>query len=332
MKVSLASEKVIRSPSGKAITKTHLATKMVKNSRVKAHAFIPGGKLEIINTRYINQLVSSGFWLKSSIKRDALQVVITTLKKVEVLKNCEFFTVIAQQTIQENLGLRVPCQVFDKVWLERKDKSRIGRFVLALYWLVIPIKNLLRKQFKDKALKNLGRWQWEAKTYCTDTNLLIRDFMLLTQSIDLDASLVNAANMACLKHVDGDLVKVDVSSLTEYEYAHRRGLSKQIMTEYELDKDLASLNKVLELTFGYRHNKVVWLGITDGLTKHTINLSSLYALTDTLAIDLVSRAHQKFIKDAIYALPFTPTVNIQLLIEVLTLQLVAQDYTVRLFK
>lgn len=88
MKVSLPSKKVIRAPSGKVITKTDLANKLVKNSRLKSHAFIPGGKLEIINTRYINQFISEGYWLKKVANRNELYV-IKKKTKTKRRGNCE---------------------------------------------------------------------------------------------------------------------------------------------------------------------------------------------------------------------------------------------------
>lgn len=332
MKVSLSSKTVVRSPSGKVITKTDLANKMAKNSRLKLHAFIPGGKLEIINTRYINQFISAGFWLKRAVKRDELQAIKNVLKEVERAKNNEFFTVIAQQRIQEELGLRLPYQVFDRQWLERKDKSRIGGFVLVLYWLVIPIKNLLRKLRYETPLSQVAAWQWVERSQYDPVNLLLNDFMLLTQSIKLGTLFDGSVQQARLQHVGGERVTISTSDLKEYEYKRGLGMSGLVLATTQADTTDKPLTKVLELVLGFRGNKVVWMGITDGVVRQTINLSSLYALTDELAIDLVAQAHQKFILDALYALPFTPTVNIQLLIEVLTLQLVAQDYAVRLLK
>ena len=332
MKVSLSSKKVVRSPSGKVITKTDLANKLVENSRIESHAFIPGGKLEIIDTRYINQLVTPSFWLKRATKRNELEVVKKVLKEVEKAKNNEFFTVIAQQIIQDELGLRVPYQVFGKEWLERKNKSRIGGFVLTLYWLVIPIKNLLRKLTAEKHSHRVVAWQLSESSKFDYVNALVSDFMLLTQESEIHMSGEDSIQHAELRHVNGERVLITKSDLTEYEYKRGRDSSKLFLTESELEPTNKPLKKVVELVLGSPSSKVVWLGVTDGMTRQTINLSSLYALTDALAIDLVAQAHQKYILDAIYALPFTPTVNIQLLIEVLTLQLVAQDYAVRLLK
>lgn len=332
MKVSLPSKKVIRAPSGKVITKTDLANKLVKNSRLKSHAFIPGGKLEIINTRYINQFISEGYWLKKVANRNELYVIKSVLKDVEKAKNNEFFTVIAQQNIREKLGFCLPYQVFDKEKLKRKDKYRIGRLVLTLYWLVIPIKSLLRNLRSEKSLDHVVGWEWLNATHSEHVNSLINDFMLLTQSLSIKPGLDQAKDGAQLAHANGDQVIITLSDLTEYEYKRSHGTSAQMKAE--LNEDLADepLKKVVELVLGLRNNKVVWLGITDGTAKHVIDLSSLYALTDGLALDLVASAHQKYILDAMYVLPFTPVVNIQLLIEVLTLQLVAQDYAVRLLK
>ncbi|WP_029933621.1 hypothetical protein [Thiomicrospira pelophila] len=332
MKVSLSSKKVVRSPSGKVVTKPDLANKLVENSRTESHAFIPGGKLEIIDTRYINQLVTPSFWLKRATKRNELEVVKKVLKEIEKAKNNEFFTVIAQQTIQGELGLRVPYQVFDKERLERKNKSRIGGFVLTLYWLVIPIKNLLRKLTAEKHPHRVVAWQWSESSKCKYVNSLVSDFILLTQESEIHKSEKYTIHHAELRHVNGDRVLITTTDLTEYEYKRGRDSSRLLLTESELESTNKPLKKVVELVLGSPSSKVVWLGVTDGQTRQTINLSSLYALTDALAIDLVAQAHQKYILDAIYALPFTPSINIQLLIEVLTLQLVAQDYAVRLLR
>lgn len=332
MNVSLPLKKVVRSPSGKAVTNNSLAEKLVKYSRSKSHVFIPGGKLEIINARYINQFVTHNFWLNKYAKINAFQVVKDTLKIVENAKNNEFFIVIAQQAIQDNLGLRIPYQVFDKQWLERKNKSQLAGFVLSLYWLVIPIKNLLRKLKSEKPVLSVEAWRWIQLSPSVVANGLLSDFMLLTQTAVRNKVADDSNRFAQLSHLNGEQVVITTSNLTEYEYRREAALSVLYMTELQAESNQASLVKSIGLVLGSQGNKIVWIGVTDGIVKQTINLSSLYALTDGLPLELVPQAHQKFILDAIYALPFTPTVNIQLLIEVLTLQLVAQNYAVRLLK
>lgn len=333
MMISLPSKKVVRSPSGKVITKTDLAASVAKKSRVKTHAFIPGGKLEIIDTRYINQFVSPGFWLKRAVKKDELQAFKLALKDIERAKNNEFFTVIARQIIVDKVGLRIPSRVFDKQWLDRKHKSRIGGFVLTVYWLVLPIKNLLRKLRSETSSHKVMAWQWVEPSRSRIINHVLRDFMLLTQSTEYDYLEDEIGEVARINHVGGERVILTASNLTEYEFKRGHGFSMPSWAEPQVNNQThKTLEKSIELVFGSQDDRVEWIGVTDGVSRQAINLASLYALTEALPVDLVPQAHQKYILDALYAMPFNPSVNIQLLIEILTLQLVAQDYAVRLLK
>lgn len=333
MKLCSSSEiTLIRSPSGRVIKKFFIAEKSAENKANSLQDFVPGNKLEIVNARYTNLNFDSSFWLKTPNKSLSWEALKTLFIEVEKLKNNEFFIVIAKQIVKSRVGIILPDQVFKGYWLNRREKTRIASFVLTLYWLVIPIKNLSSKQVSDRNQRPSIQWCFVNKTSAVELNQLILDFMVIVQASSPDLDDLSESKYGLLKHIAGENVWISSTTIDELKFKNENKFLNFLKTEVDtVASNLPTVGKV-EIVLGFKQEKIYWLGINDGFTTHTINVSSLLELNDALPFEVIMSAHKSFILEALYALPINVSVNIQSLIELITLQLVAKHYVACLRK
>lgn len=300
---------IARSPSGRAITKPRLAMQVARQKEIKVHSFIPGGKLAIVNPRYLNNYLSAGFWLKFDSVYRAKDHLKNTLFLIDKNKGDEFFNVIASQLVRANMGLRLPEFLLDSLWLNRTESFRVQRFILMVLWLVIPLKNL-KHRIKSVEYEPVA-FNWLIISYGKSrfVNCLFFDLLSLISSQSKEPVEV-CSSVLTLKSNEGKTLECRIDEGSAYQFV--RVIDKQ---PYKT-----------QLVLGLKDATVSWLGFEDGGNRAVIDLSLLYSLTDALSLDLVSQAHQKYILDALYKWPFRVSVNLQYLIELVTLMLVAQHY------
>lgn len=318
---SFSDSNVVRSPSGRVIRSASILNRMRGKSEKELTKYVPGGKQTIVNPRYLIWYFVPKFWLNADINYQKIKFVKRQINKV---RHSEFFIVITKQYVASELGIRLPDQVFENTWLNRKDDFRVMRYILTLLWLAIPIKKLLKNTWHEPQVLDQTSWFIKSKSCNSSLNALFTDALMLMQNAGSCSRLLECGEYIELEGIDGELLRVAPSNSTEYEFKTFKHSNAKVFLNTSAKEE--NFTTQVNVVLGCKDSNFTWLGLTDGTQKASIDLSILYALTDGLPLDVVMHLHQKYIFDAFYAMPFNLSVNVRSLIEVVTLLMVAQHY------